>query len=344
MKRKKRSWKFPIITLTFTIIAIAAYVAWAAVLTPLTGKEGTYYIYVDKDDTPDSIADKVCDNSTTMSARIFRFAANHERYNKTFRTGRYAVEPGISAIKLLRHLQHGAQSPVRLTINTARTTQQLAGRLSKKLMTDSASIATLLTDTAFCHQYDCTPATVITLFIPNTYEVYWDITPEALIERMSRECKAFWNDERKAKAQETGLSIHEVMTLASIIDQETNNVAEKPIIAGLYINRLRKGMKLQACPTAKFASGKFLARRVTNDIISTDSPYNTYKYAGLPPGPICIPSIADIDAVLSYHKSNYLFMCAKEDFSGRHNFAATGAQHMQNARRYRAALNRRGVR
>ena len=181
------------------------------------------------------------------------------------------------------------------------------------------------------------------LFIPETYEMYWDISVDEFFERMQTEHKRFWNTQRKAKAQEMGLTENEVATLASIVEEETNNNGEKPSVAGLYYNRLRIGMPLQADPTIKFALQEFGIRRILNSDLNVESPYNTYLHRGLPPGPIRIPSVVGLDAVLNYAHHNYLYMCAKEDFSGTHNFAATYREHLNNAQRYWAALNKRKI-
>ena len=211
-------------------------------------------------------------------------------------------------------------------------------------MLDSASLADILTDTAACAQLGYTRETVPALFIPNTYQVYWDISAEQLLERLQKENAAFWNaEQRTAKAKALGMSREEVVTLASIVDSETTNNPEKPRIAGLYLNRLKANMLLQSDPTVIFAVGDFTIRRVLRKHLDIDSPYNTYKYKGLPPGPIRIPSVVGIDAVLNHEAHNYLYMCAKEDFSGTHNFAATYAEHQQNARRYIRALDKRGI-
>ncbi len=324
-----------------TIMCISGYVAF---LRPTTDKSDTYYIYIDHDDSADSVVCKLKEQANMEHTGPLRLLMKWKKYDENVRPGRYAIEPGMNNYHLFLRLRNGEQSPVRLTIGSARTPEQLAARITRKLAIDSADVAKLLTDTAFCNKYGKTPSTIIGLFLPNTYYVNWNISAEQLVARMQSESRAFWNDTRLEKAKAAGLTPDEVITLASIINQESNNSAEKPIIAGLYINRLRKDMKLQACPTAKYAAGKFTARRVTNDIIATDSPYNTYKYEGLPPGPICLPTPADIDAVLNHEKHNYLYMCAKEDFSGTHNFASSGAEHLRNARKYQAALNRKGIR
>ncbi len=328
--------------LLLAIIGCAA--VWFTLFAPMAKIEQVHYVYIDKDDSMDSVACKIKSEADGTNLPLLQLLMKWKKYDENVKTGRYAIEPGMSVYALFLRLRNGEQTPVRLTITGARTAFQLAARITRKLAIDSAAVASLLADSAFCKRYDKTPATIIGLFLPNTYYVNWDISAEQLVARMQKESKAFWNDERLKKADTAELTADEVITLASIVNQESNNAAEKPTIAGLYINRLRRGMKLQADPTAKYAAGKFTARRVTNDIIATDNPYNTYKYEGLPPGPICLPAPTDIDAVLNHEKHNYLYMCAKEDFSGTHNFASSGTEHLRNARKYRAALNRRGIR
>ncbi len=293
-------------------------------------------IFIDRDDTADSVKVK--------SELGWRW----DLYNKVFsfrpRTGRYHVEPGTTCLQLFRLLRNGAQEPMNLVVPTARTMEKLASVLSQSLMVDSAEIAQALTDSSYCNTHGYTTATIPALFIPNTYEVYWDISVDKLVERMESENNRFWTAERKSKAEACGMTREEVATLASIVDEETANNAEKPMIAGLYINRLRLGMPLQADPTVKFAVGDFTLRRILNKHLQVESPYNTYRVVGLPPGPIRIPSIAGLDAVLNHTEHSYLYMCAKEDFSGTHNFAKNLSEHYQNARRYVRALNERGIR
>ena len=230
-----------------------------------------------------------------------------------------------------------------LTIPESRTMDRLAGSLSRKLMVDSTVLAICLQDNDFCQRYGCDTSTIACLFVPNTYEVYWNTSIDNLMERMQKEHKHFWNDERTKKASAIGLTPNEVCTLASIIDEETANNAEKPMIAGMYLNRIQKGMPLQADPTIKFALKNFALKRIYHDMLFIDSPYNTYRKEGLPPGPIKIASIAGIDAVLNRVAHNYLYMCAKEDFSGTHNFAVSYSDHLRNAARYSKALNERGI-
>lgn len=292
-------------------------------------------IYIDQDDTADSVRTK-----STLGWRW-------DIYSKVFsyhrRTGRYHVIPGTRCLELYRQLRNGTQEPMDLVIPTSRTMDRLAAVLGRSLMVDSAEIAMALTDSSYLASHGYTTATIPALFIPNTYEVYWDITVDKLVERMERENNRFWTAERKAKARACGLTHEQVATLASIVDEETANNAEKPMIAGLYLNRLRLGMPLQADPTVKFAVGDFSLRRILGKHLKVESPYNTYHISGLPPGPIRIASIAGLDAVLNHAEHNYLYMCAKEDFSGTHNFATTLSEHYKNARRYIKALNERGI-
>ena len=228
-------------------------------------------------------------------------------------------------------------------VPSVRTVDRLVRAVSRQLMIDSLDIAKLISDSAYCAQMGYTQETLPSLFIPNTYEVYWNMSADAFMKRMQKEHAAFWNNDRLKKAQHIGLTPEEVSTLASIVEEETANGPEKPMVAGLYINRLNKGMLLQADPTVKFGLQEFGLKRILFKHLEVDSPYNTYKHAGLPPGPIRIPSIQGLESVLNYTQHHYIYMCAKEDFSGTHNFAVTAAQHQANARRYQQALNRRKI-
>ncbi len=219
----------------------------------------------------------------------------------------------------------------------------LAGRLAKNLAADSTQFAQAFHDENLCESFGDATATLAWQIIPNTSAVFWDITPKGLLTRMQKESRAFWTDKRRAQAQAAGLTEQEVITLASIVDQETANDAEKPMVAGMYLNRLHQGMKLQADPTVKFALRQFGLRRIMHNHLTADSPYNTYKYAGLPPGPIAIPAMSSIEAVLNFARHDYIYMCAKEDFSGTHNFATTYEEHLENAARYAKALNERNI-
>jgi UPF0755 protein len=240
-------------------------------------------------------------------------------------------------------LRSGKQEPVNITFNNVRLLEDLPPKICANIFLDPETFMTKLEDSTLRAKYGFNEYTFKCMFIPNTYEVFWTITADELVERMSYEYKQFWNDERKAKADTIGLSPIDVSILASIVQAECKMTDEAPVIAGLYLNRLKKNYLLQADPALVYASGDFTIKRVLNKHKEIDSPYNTYKYQGLPPGPINAPEIRYIDAVLNYEQHNYLYMCAKEDFSGYHNFSTNLQQHLVYARRYQRALNREGI-
>lgn len=301
------------------------------------------FIYIDEDDSADSVFTKIEVNLNPQSMRGMKILAQIKGYGENIYTGAYKVNSEMTVVETFRMLKTGRQTPVKLIVPSVRTIDKLASRVAEQIMADSASIIALLNDSSYIADLGYDKATIPALIIPNTYEVYWNMTAEGFIKRMVRENKSFWNTERTAKAKALNMTAAEVCTLASIVDEETANNAEKPLVAGLYINRLKRGMLLQADPTVKFSLQDFGLRRILFKHLETESPYNTYKYAGLPPGPIRIASVAGINSVLNYSKHNYIYMCAKEDFSGTHNFASTLSEHNRNARRYQQALNRRNI-
>lgn len=264
------------------------------------------------------------------------------------RAGNYALRKGASYRTALTAFHHGRQTPVRLTFNNIRTMDRLAGVVSRYIEADSLTVLRTLTDPEAIAATGLTRATFPSLFIPNTYEVYWTMTPAEFVARMQKEHDRFWTEDRREKARKLGYTPEQIATIASIVLEETKFQGEMTRVAGVYINRLRRGIALQADPTVKFAVGDPTIRRVLNKHLAYDSPYNTYLYAGLPPGPICVPSIAAIDATLDYadpkNAHNYFYFCAKADFSGRHAFARTLPEHNRNAAAYAAELNRRGIR
>ena len=340
---KKRIITGIVVTVLLVAAAAVGYIAYDKVLGPQVSGAETSYIQVYPEDNTSTVADKVASAEGIGSMMAFTPLMRYYKYDERIKPGNYAIRPGDSMRDICLRLLSGNQTPVRLVIPSVRTLDRLAGAVGKQLMTDSAAIATILTDHHLIDSLGYTEETFPTLFLPNTYEVYWTMSPKQFIARMKKEHDTFWNTERRKKAQAQGLTPIEVTTLASIVDEETNKNDEKPLVAGLYLNRLKRGMLLQADPTVKFAHGKFDLRRILLVHLTIDSPYNTYKYAGIPPGPIRIPSIAAIESVLSPAKHSYIYMCAKEDFSGYHNFASTLGQHNANARRYQQALNQRGI-
>lgn len=259
---------------------------------------------------------------------------------KTIKTGKYLLKKDMSLNNFLNTIRIGKQTPINLKINNIRTKSDLASKLSKQLLIDSTSIINGLNDKEIALNFNTDTNNIIGLFIPNTYNVYWTISFNSLLRRMQKEYNRFWNNKRINLAKEIGLSRTEVITLASIISEESNKSKEYKTIAGVYINRINKGIPLMADPTLKYALNDFTLKRILNVHKTVDSPYNTYKYKGLPPGPICIPSIKSIDAVLNYEHHKFIYFCAKEDFSGYHVFAKTLRQHNKNARKYQRALNK----
>ena len=321
------------------ILGLLTYYAFSSVSNVAT----TQYIYIDEDDTQDSVIAKIQPFANLIGMTTLNTLIRHSGYSENIRTGRYAIEPGDGPITIFRRLKSGRQTSLNLTIPESRTMDRLAAILSNKLMLDSATIAEALTSQEVCEKLGYDTCTIAAMFVPNTYDVYWNMSIDELLQRMQKEHDRFWKGDREAKAAEMQMTPIEVCTLASIIDEETSNNAEKPMIAGMYLNRLKEGMPLQADPTIKFALKQFELKRIYNKLLNTESPYNTYRNEGLPPGPIKIASIKGIDAVLNYTSHDYLYMCAKEDFSGTHNFARTYQEHLKNADKYTKALNERGI-
>ena len=304
----------------------------------ISGDEARF-IYIPTGSTFDDVCSLI-EEYGLQDLESFRWVAYKMNYPGKIKSGRYRLIDGMSNIELLRMLRSGRQIPVKITFNNIRISAQLAGAVAPYIEADSVSIMELLTDSDYlAENFKHTPQTILSMCIPNTYEFLWNTSAKGFLERMAREYERFWTETRRVKAREAKMTPLQVAVLASIIEEETRMDSEKPTMAGVYINRLNRGMLLQADPTLKFALGDFTVRRVLNRHKEIDSPYNTYKNVGLPPGPICIPSIASIDAVLNYEKHDYLFFCAKEDFSGYHNFARTLQQHNRNAAAWHKALN-----
>ncbi len=281
---------------------------------------------------------KIIDNE-----RTFLWVAELKKFRMPSKGGRYIIQSGWSNNDIINTLRVGSEVPVNITFNNIRTQTELSARLAQQLDLDSADIMAVFKDYDFIHAMGFDFETIIAIFIPNTYEVYWTIDAKDLFRRMKREYDAFWNETRLAKAKEIGFTPVEIITLASIIEEETLKAFEKPIIAGVYINRLKRGIPLQACPTLKFALNDFTIKRVLYEHMEVDSPYNTYKNKGLPPGPVRVPDTNSINAVLNYEKHNYLYFSAKEDFSGTHYFSKTLKQHNAYAKRYHEALNKNKI-
>ncbi|MEQ8324373.1 MAG: endolytic transglycosylase MltG [Vicingaceae bacterium] len=349
-KRKKKVLWVRVLLLTFIILiaaaAFTAYELYRKVLTSnvVSSVTDDPYLYIPSNASFEEVCRILSQKGLVRNINTFIWVAEKKNYPGLVKSGRYKIEGGMSNNELINLLRSGEQEPIRLSYQNIRTLEELAGRVAKQIEADSLSLIELLRDESFTLRYGFNRNELLAMFIPNTYEFYWDTSSKEFFERMAREYKSFWTAERKKKAQHLRLNQTEVTTLASIVQAEqTIRPDERPRVAGLYINRIKKGMRLESDPTVIYALNDFTIKRVLNEDRSVDSPYNTYKFKGLPPGPINIPDISSIDAVLNYEKHDYLFMCAKEDFSGYHNFANNFRQHSVFAQRYRNELNKRKI-
>jgi UPF0755 protein len=346
MNRRTRTLMFPkmakISILVFGILLLIsgfrAFQLYGYIFSPNVNRDIT--IQIPTGSTYSDVLKLVEQNGFIDNMKAFKWVAKKKKYPDLVKPGQYTFKKGMNSNQVINTLRSGNQSPVDLTFNNVRFRTELAGRVASYIEADSVSVLTLLDDAQLAEKYGFTYQTFPAMFIPNTYQIYWTTTPEKFVERMHREYESYWNNDRKKKAELLGLTPVEVSIMASVVQEETAKNDEKPRVAGVYLNRIRKGMPLQADPTVKFALGDFSIRRVTRAMLATDSPYNTYKYAGLPPGPICFPEISSLNSVLNPEQHNFLYFCAKEDFSGYHNFATTLAEHNRNASRYQQALNR----
>ncbi len=346
--RKTPFWLKVVISIISILIitgGIAAYRLYHAIYEPniFLGERKTTHIFIPTGSNFNDVKAILYKNGMIVNTNTFEWLAEKKNYRNHIRPGRYLIREDMGNNELINLLRSGNQDPVRLTFNNIRLKEELAGNIARQIEADSLSIIKLLNDPAVLKKYELTPETAKLLFIPNTYEFFWNTSAEQLLERMHREYNNFWNEERIRKAKEINLTPLQVGTLASIVQAETSRPDEYTKVAGVYINRLKRNMPLQADPTIIYAVGDFSIRRVLNRHLEIDSPYNTYKYAGLPPGPITLPETRVLDGVLNYQQHDYLFFCARDDFSGYHAFARTYSQHLANARRYQNALNQRRI-
>lgn len=296
-------------------------------------------IYIDRGTTTHTLHNKLTNICGEDAANLIKRAYSITGKSVTVNSGCYMLTPDMRVIDIFNLTRNGSRKTTTATFNNARLKEDVAEKITRNMIITQDTILSLLNDTTIYNKLGMSEETILAIFLPDTYTVYLNGSANYLINRMKYEYDQFWNESRLKKAANAGLTPIEVSILASIVQEETKAVSEMDIVAGLYINRLRRGMPLQSDPTVKFAVGDFGLKRILNKHLEIDSPYNTYKYKGLPPGLICVPSKSAIDAVLNYKKSNYLYMCAKEDMSGKHNFASTYAAHQWNATKYRQKLN-----
>jgi UPF0755 protein len=307
------------------------------------GGRRSEFFYIRSNWSYPDVVNSLVEHKFIKDRHSFEWVARLKKYDKGIKPGRYRLLENMSNSALVNMLRRGDQEPVHFTLNAVRTKEQLASRVGGKLEADSTVLLSMLNDNVYLTRLGMNSNTILTLFIPNTYEFYWTSSAQDFMDRMAKEYKKFWNEERRAKARVVGLTQTEVVILASIVQEEqTRYEEERPIIAGLYLNRLKEHMPLQSDPTVRFALGDFTVNRILSEDLRIESPYNTYLHYGLPPGPICFPEPSSIDAVLTPKKSRYLYMCA-EFGTGKHNFAETFEQHRINAQRYREELDKNGI-
>ncbi len=345
-KNKKESfYKIALVLLLILIITGALilpniYKKYIKANTNITDKT---YLYIPTSASFQQVIDSIDAHKLLIDKATFISLADDRSLSSKFKSGKYPFKKGMNNREILNMLIAGNQEPVELSFRNIRLKENFAAKAALKLEFDSLNLIKLLDSTELVDKYGFTKDNIYTMFIPNSYQMYWNISANDFFIRMNKEYLKFWNNDRLLKANELQLTPQQVTVLASIVDSEALMDKEMPTIAGLYLNRLKKGIKLEADPTVIFANQDFTIRRVLNKHLKKVSPYNTYINTGLPPGPIMMPSINAIDAVLNYEKNNFIYMCAKEDFSGYHNFATNLSDHQVNARKFQAALNQRNI-
>jgi UPF0755 protein len=342
--RKKKS-RGPRISLIIFLV-ILAVAAWGLfeVFGPNTASftEGPY-LYIRTGSSYDNVKTSLQQGGFISNMRSFDLLAKQLHYPEHIHAGKFKINPGMSNYAIIRMLHGNRQTPVKLVINRVRTEQELITLLSSQLEADSTVLKQMFHDPVYLSQFGVDTNTVLCAIMQNTYDFFWNTTADEAFRKIEKSYAHFWDTAHVQQAKAQGLTPNEAIIVASIVDEETNKTDEKPNIASVYLNRLHDGMKLQADPTVKYAVGDFTIRRITGAHLAFVSPYNTYLNTGLPPGPICTPSVSSIKAVLDAPKTNYLYFCAREDFSGYHNFAATYAEQEKNAALYQQALDARNI-
>jgi UPF0755 protein len=327
----------------FVIVVLASAAALWTVFGPNTGDMKDEYLYIRTGSTYSDVQKSLKEGGFIKNMSSFDMVAKQVKYPSKVKAGKYKIGRGMSNYNIVRRLRNGDQTPVKLVINKLRTRQDLARLVGKNLEADSTKLLALLNDNNFLAQYGLDSNTAMAAILPDTYEFWWNTGAEKVYGKLAKYYTDYWTEERKRKAAAKNLTPQQAVTLASIVDEETNKNDEKGNMASVYLNRLKTGMPLQADPTVKFAVGDFTIRRIGGVHLQNPSLYNTYKYKGLPPGPICTPSKKSIEAVLNAPDTDYIYFCAKEDFSGYHRFASNYNEHMKNARLYQKALNERNI-
>lgn len=345
---KIKFWLLAVIIAFSVLLSSFGFYFWQIVYSPNIlvsqgpDKRDDTFIYIPSGSTFEDVMQILHDGKIYHDEMSFRFMAKMMDYPQQVKAGRFLLRENTSNREAISILRSGEQVPLNVTFNNIRTKEELAIQLCRNLEADRNVFLKLLNTPETVTELGFDTTTIMCMFLPNTYQFMWNTSAKDVLTRMHNEYKKYWNEERKLKAANVGLSPVEVSILASIVDSETAYEPEKPTVAGLYINRLQKSMKLESDPTVKFALRQFEIRRVLDKHLEIDSPYNTYKVRGLPPGPIRLPSISGLEAVLNYEKHDYIFMCANVDAPG-HAFAKTGSEHARNAAAYHRWLNQQRI-
>ncbi|MEO6190037.1 MAG: endolytic transglycosylase MltG [Saprospiraceae bacterium] len=344
---KIKSWQIISIGILFFFGFVLGFLVYNGAFTNnVNNNKKSYDLFIHKGASLEDVLDSINSNNILIHRNNIRMICQIMGFNnKTIKEGHFMIKNGMSNYQIISKLRSGAQDPIKITLNNVRDMTELCGQISHYLILDSMSLLNKLTDSTYLSQIGYTKENVLSLFIPDTYEMYWNISFDKFIQRIMIENKSFWkNHERLQKAQSLHLSPQEIYTLASIVEKESNYEPERPTIAGVYLNRLKTNMKLQADPTVVFALGVSGLQRVLLEHLCCKSPFNTYLIDGLPPGPIYMPSINSIDAVLNAEQHDFIFFCAKEGYEGRHSFASSLQQHYLNAKNYQSWLNKQHIR
>lgn len=328
------------------IVAALGIIIYKKIYTPniLGAREDKQFLFIPTGSDFEDVISILEGKKILINEKSLRWTASKMKYDVNVKPGKYLLKPSMNNKELISLLRSGKQLPVRVIFNNIRTKEQLALIVSEQIEAKSYALLNLMNDPDYVKRLGFTPDNILAMFIPNTYEFYWNSTADKFLQRMKKEYDKYWTVQKLDLAKKINFTPSQISVLASIVQMESNKEDEKPIIAGVYINRLKKDWKLEADPTLVFALGDFSISRVLRIYKEIDSPYNTYMYNGLPPGPICLPTMSSLNSVLKYVSHNYMFFCAKDDFSGYHSFASTYEQHMVNARKFQKALDRRGIR
>lgn len=327
-----------VLALLIAFACFGLYIIWN-IFGPVVHQAEKKYFYIKTGSDYEDVMSALKDQHIISNTFFFDKIANRVGYRNNIRPGKYKIKNGSNLYQLIRILKHGNQSPIRLVINKIRTKEELAGKIGRQFECDSTEVIHFLLSNDSLASFGLDTNTVMTAFIPNSYLLWWNGDFKKILTRLKKEQDMFWRGERSKKAAQKKLTPLQVYTIASIVEEESNRQSDKGLIASVYINRLSKNMKLDADPTVKYALRDFGLKRILHGHLDFQSPYNTYRNAGLPPGPICTPSINTIEAVLDAPKTDYLFFVAKPDFNGYSNFAVTYTEHMSNAKKYQNALD-----